>query len=145
MQLPILRGRGISEQDQTSSIPAAVVSESITKHYWPDSDPIGHRVRFAFGTQPPWFTIVGVSGDTVDWFFNQPEPAIYISYRQASARSLVGRTMQLVLRTGSDPSLAARGLISAVRAADPSEPVYHVKSMEQKRIVRRGADSVAHS
>jgi hypothetical protein len=52
-------------------------------------------------------------------------------YVDRPMRSLVGRTMQLVLRTGSDPSLAARGLISAVRAADPSEPVYHIKSMEQ--------------
>jgi putative ABC transport system permease protein len=130
MQLPLLRGRGILEQDQASSMPVIVISESVARHYWPGSDPIGRRIGFNFGP-PLSFTIVGVAGDTVDWFFNQPEPAVYVSYRQTPGLSLVSRTMRILLRTSGDPSLAAKGLISSVRAADPGEPLYQIKSMEQ--------------
>jgi putative ABC transport system permease protein len=36
-----------------------------------------------------------------------------------------------MLRTTGDPALAANALMSRVRAADSSEPVYEIKSMEQ--------------
>ncbi len=39
--------------------------------------------------------------------------------------------MRLLLRTAGEPALAASALIARVRAADPSEPVYQIKSMGQ--------------
>jgi len=144
LQLPIIRGRVIAEEDGPSAAPVVVVSESVAKRYFDGMDPIGRRIHFAVGTQPPWYTVVGVCGDTIEWFTNTPEPAIYISYRQAPALSLVARTARLVLRTSGDPSLAASGVIARVRTADPAEPVYQMQTMEQSfRDQRSGVEASA--
>jgi putative ABC transport system permease protein len=92
MQLPILRGRVIGDEDGPSTAPVAIISESAAKRYFGGVDPIGRRIHFNVGTEPPWYTVVGVCGDTMQWFTNTPEPAIYISYRQAPTLSLVART-----------------------------------------------------
>lgn len=123
MQMPILAGRAIAEQDTAGSLPVIVISKSIAQHYWPGSDPIGHRVRFG---QSPWLTIVGVSGDTIQWFTNQPEPAAYTAYRQKPVLNA-----QVLLRTSGDPTLVEKAVAAKVRAIDASEPVYQMKSMDQ--------------
>jgi len=144
LQLPILRGRVIGEEDRPSAAPVVVVSESVAKRYFDGIDPIGRRIHFAVGTQPPWYTVVGVCGDTTQWFTNTPEPAIYIAYRQAPELSLVARTTTLLLRTAGDPSLAAFGVIARVRGADPGEPIYKMQTMEQSfRDQRSGVEASA--
>jgi putative ABC transport system permease protein len=144
MQLPILRGRVIGDEDGPAAAPVAIISESVTKRYFGGVDPIGQRIHFNVGTQPPWYTVVGVCGDTMQWFTNTPEPAIYISYRQAPTLSLVARTTTVLLRTAGDPSLAASGVIARVRSADPAEPVYQMQTMEQSfRDQRSGVEASA--
>jgi predicted permease len=123
MQLPMIRGRGITGQDRADSTQVIIVSRSIAEHYWPGADPIGQKIHFG---RSPWMTVVGVSGDTVDWFTKQPRPAVYIPYAQYAVPN-----MRLLLRTAGDPALAAGALVVRVRAADPTEPVYQIKSMDQ--------------
>jgi putative ABC transport system permease protein len=123
MQVPIVRGRGITAQDRHGTTPVIVISRTIADHYWPGGDPIGQQIHFGAS---PWLTIVGVCGDIVDWFTNAPQPAVYAPYRQFAVSN-----MRLLVRTTGDPSLAASALVSRVRALDPSEPVYQIKTMEQ--------------
>jgi putative ABC transport system permease protein len=123
MQVPILRGRGITAQDVRGSTPVIVVSQSIADHYWPGTDPIGQQIHFG---QSPWLTVIGVSGNTMNWFSSEPLPTVYAPYRQYAVAN-----MRLLLRTTGDPLLATSALISRVRATDPSEPVYQIKTMEQ--------------
>jgi len=144
LQLPLLRGRVIGDEDGPAAAPAVVISESVAKRYFGGLEPIGRRIHFNVGTQPPWYAVVGVCGDTMQWFTNKPEPAIYIPYRQAPTLSLVARTTRLLLRTAGDPSLAAAGVVARIRAADPAEPVYRMQSMEQSfRDDRSGVESSA--
>ncbi len=123
MELPLIRGRGISESDVADSTQVVVISRRVAEHYWPGADPTGEQIRFG---QSPWLTIVGVAGDTVEWFTNEAEPAAYIPYRQYPVAN-----MRLLLRTAGDPTLASNALAARVRAEDPVEPVYRIKSMEQ--------------
>jgi putative ABC transport system permease protein len=123
MQMPILAGRAIGEQDTAASAPVIVIGKSIAEHYWPGADPLGHRIHFG---QSPWLTIVGVCGDTIQWFTKQPEPAVYTAYRQKPILNA-----RVLLRTVGDPELAGPALIAKVRALDPSEPVHQIKSMDQ--------------
>jgi len=123
MELPVLRGRAISAEDAAGSIPVAVISTSLAEYYWPGSDPIGKRVRWG---RSPWLTIVGVSADVKDWFFNTSEAAGYVSYRQAPVSN-----MQVRLRTDGDPLRVSNALMSSVRALDAREPIFNIKSMEQ--------------
>jgi putative ABC transport system permease protein len=125
MEIPVLQGRSISEQDGPESPKVVVVTESIARHYWPDSTPIGRRIKLG-ASQTPWLTVVGVCGDTKNWFTSEALPRAYIPYLQSPSRS-----MALYVRTAYDPMLAASGVRSQVREVDKNQPVYDIKSMEQ--------------
>ena len=46
LKIPIVRGRDVSDQDETDQPYVAVVSESFVKRVWPNDDPIGkHQYR----------------------------------------------------------------------------------------------------
>jgi putative ABC transport system permease protein len=123
-EIPILQGRNITDQDGPDSPKVVVVTDSIARHYWPDS-PIGRKIKLG-ASQAPWLTVVGVCGDTKNWFTSELWPRAYIPYLQAPSLS-----MTLFVRTVSDPMLAASGLRAKVRAVDKNQPVYDIKSMEQ--------------
>jgi len=126
MGIPVLKGRPISEHDTAEAPLAAVLSESVIRHYWPRvRDPIGARVRVG-GPQSPWFSVVGVVGDVKDWFSGQPQPAIYLSHLQRPQHS-----MKLLIRTSGDPLRVVSGARAQVRSLDADQPVYDVESMEQ--------------
>src|SRR5262249_48545646 len=124
------------EQDRDGSTPVVVISRRLADYYWPGSDPIGSRVRW--GTLP-WLTIVGVSGDTKDWFLNVATPAAYVPHRQTPRVN-----MQLLFRIDHDPLRATNAILARVRTLDSAEPVYGIKSMEQSLAEQRsGVESAA--
>jgi predicted permease len=125
MRIPIVQGRPIGEHDEPEAMPVVVLSESVVRHYWPDSSPIGEQIRFG-GPQSRLWTVIGVCGDVRDWFGGDPRPAAYVSHQQWSTSS-----MTLWLRTRREPMESARNARAAVRAIDASQPVFNVKSMEQ--------------
>jgi predicted permease len=65
MGQPILQGRDFNGSDTAEAPLVCIVSQSIAKRFWSNNSPIGKRIRWGRldGTRP-WFTIVGVVGDT---------------------------------------------------------------------------------
>jgi putative ABC transport system permease protein len=65
MGQPILQGRDFNAGDTADAPLVCIVSQSIAKRFWPNDSPIGKRIRGGRldGTRP-WFTIIGVVGDT---------------------------------------------------------------------------------
>ncbi|MGA7220659.1 MAG: ABC transporter permease [Candidatus Sulfotelmatobacter sp.] len=124
MQIPMLKGRPINEQDGADSPASVVISESLARRYWPNSDPLGERVRF--GHTGAWLTVVGVSGDIKNWFAGDPMPGAYVPYSQSPLLS-----MRLLMRTDGDPMQLAQSARAQVREADPTQGAYDVKTMEQ--------------
>jgi putative ABC transport system permease protein len=123
LQIPILRGRGFSDADREGGQPVAVVTESLVQRYFPDTDPIGRRIRT--GTNAPWLTIVGVSGDVIqDWFMRRNYPTLYRPLVQAPPRG-----MALLVRTAGAPAAAIADARAAVRALDPAQAVFEVMPM----------------
>jgi predicted permease len=125
MEIPVLRGRSVSEKDGTDSPRVVVISETVARHYWPNGDPVGSRIKLG-NARSPWLTVVGVSGDTKNWFFADPEPAAYVPCRQLPQRS-----MAIYLRTLGDPGLLANSARAQLHNVDRSQPAYDVKSMQQ--------------
>jgi predicted permease len=75
MGVPLREGRFFSGAERPDSLRVAVLSASVAKRYWPNSDPIGQRLRFG-SSDSPWITVIGVSGDIVwDWLTKEPAPA----------------------------------------------------------------------
>ncbi len=93
--VPILRGRGITEQDTATSPPVAIVNQAFVKKFFPNQDPIGRR----FGVERPEysgaFEIVGVFRDfkmnlqypreNVHAVFLRPLPQQYAGYKDDGA------------------------------------------------------------
>jgi len=125
MEIPILEGRAISPQDGADAAPVVVLSELVARHYWPGASAVGQRVQLG-NAQSPWLTVVGVCGDTKDWFGGTLRPAAYVSSSQEPRPA-----MTLALRTTGDPLLAVSGARARIREVDPNQPVYEVKTMEQ--------------
>jgi putative ABC transport system permease protein len=128
MRMPLLRGRNLTPQDRAGAPVVGVVTESFVREYFPNSDPIGARIRWARQEPPQWMTIVGVVADVKHMGLDQPaQPAFYYSYMQAD--QIWKRWMYLVVRSQSDPATLARQVKEQVWALDKQLPVTKVKPM----------------
>jgi len=127
MKIRLQRGRTFTDGDDQRTQPVAVISASMARRYWPHEDPIGRRVHFG-GPQSksPWMTVVGVVDDVKgERIEDEPPPMLYRPLRQAS-----NLLLSLVLKTEGDPRQVGAALAREVRAADPDQPTYGVKTMD---------------
>jgi putative ABC transport system permease protein len=125
LRLPLIQGRPIGDGDGRESQPVVVVSQSVARHYWPASNPIGSRLKLS-ANDPRWLTVVGVCGDVKDWFASRPEPRVYVSFEQApSAWATV------FLRTSAGSMQVSEAVRAEVRKVDRGQPVFDLKTMEQ--------------
>jgi putative ABC transport system permease protein len=100
MQIPLLRGRGLSDADRDGSEPVLLVSDSAARQSFPGADPIGRQVMFSWDSDPRWFTIAGVVGDVrQDSPASKPAPTFYLPIAQHPRRAT---DVQLMVRTHAD-------------------------------------------
>jgi putative ABC transport system permease protein len=126
MGIPLLKGRFFTHQDVKGRPLVAIINEEIAKDFWPDTDPIGRRLKFGYAkSEEPWLTIVGVIGNQQDptktWVHNE----IYVPHAQYGS----GRIMSLALRTNSDPESFTDVVRSEVHALDRDLPLFAVHPM----------------
>jgi putative ABC transport system permease protein len=127
LRIPILRGRGLSDTDREGSQPVAVISRSMASRFWPGKEAIGRRFRLVSAPARGWVTVVGISGDTIDdWFDSRNEPTMYLPVAQAPDGHV-----NLVARTSGDPSSLSPALRAALSAVDPEQPAFQVMTMEE--------------
>jgi predicted permease len=134
LQIPIVRGRGFTDHDNTGSAAVALISESLARSVWPGQDPIGQEVRML--TSDPgmrWYRIIGVAADTKDrGLGTEPHSAIYYSYYQG-----LGRYALLLVRTRPDPMSLAAEIRRAIVSVNDKLALDRLGSLE-----RQMADSV---
>jgi predicted permease len=138
--IDLVRGRTFDDHDDLRAPGAIVVSEGFARQFFSGIDPIGRRVSLGRGrppggpvqAQPPprppdsWLTIVGVVRDVKSARLDQPPPPqIYRSVWQLSNLALT-----LVVRTTQDPAALGESIRREVRAVDPNEPVFSVRTMD---------------
>ncbi len=134
MGIPLLRGRGFTEDDTYASPLVIVVDEAFVEQHLPDSDPIGQRIRTLLDEPRE---IVGVVGDVANsGLQNQAGPTTYFPYAQQP----FGNQQTIVLRTGSDPNAFVPVLQETIWSLDPNLPLVGIETLEE-----RLADSVQQS
>ncbi len=123
LAIPIRAGRSIGAADVDEAAPVAVVTSALAQRHWPDSTPVGTRVRLEGGD---WLTIVGVSAN-VSRAWNEPRPAmaIYRPYTLAPPAAV-----QLTLAGAHAVALlpAARERIWRI---DPGLPLTEARTIEE--------------
>ncbi|CAN5390979.1 ABC transporter permease [soil metagenome] len=127
MELPLTRGRALTEQDtETSAPPLAVINERLAKRIYLNADPVGKR--FKFKCDDEWVQVVGVVPDTKTRRMDAPpEMQIYVPY----ARRAAYRAMTIVVRTEGDPARIAPAVRTQVREIDAELPIYDVRTLEE--------------
>jgi predicted permease len=121
MNIPLVSGRLIDEQDRVGTRHVAVVSNALAKKEWPGESPLGKVIEFGNidGDMTP-ITIVGVVGDVLERDLSQPPTAaVYLSYRQRPGN---GNSMTVVMSTPTENSViaSARQIFRQLRPDAPT-------------------------
>ena len=127
MGIPLVAGRDLAATDDSAAPSVVVVSRSLARRVGLGGHAVGTQVRADMFGDSAVRTVVGVAGDVREWELSEdPLPAIYFPYAQHDASRLT-----LVVRGALQPTSLASEIRAAVRAVDPSLPVYNVRSMDQ--------------
>ena len=124
MEIPLLRGRGFTAQDEEHAPQVGIVSQAFVREFFPHQDVLGKHVTILFGKRD--VEIVGVVGDTK--YMSQREeitPLLYTPWLQEKAA--IG-TMYFALRTTGEPTTLAATVRQVVRGLDSNLPVTEVSS-----------------
>jgi predicted permease len=62
----LLEGRHLDSRDNTNSRKTAMISQSMAKHYWPESSPLEQRIKLNINEKDEWVYIVGIMEDILD-------------------------------------------------------------------------------
>jgi hypothetical protein len=128
MQIPLLAGRWISNDDRAHTEPVVVIDQKLAHKYWPNENPIGKRLKLAFGPGTP-ATIIGVVGNVRSSSLEEDsgDGMRYYPYSQ-----LPWGAASFVVRTQGNPYLVAPVLRRAVTAADATQTIFDVSSLESR-------------
>jgi putative ABC transport system permease protein len=137
MGIPILRGRGVTEQDTETSSSVVVINEAMARQFWPNEDPIGREFTFDSSPEERPREIVGIVGNVRQFVLTrESQSQAYVSYLQLASHTVPGWTesrvhKSLVIRT----QFASAGLIENVRRVisglAPDSPVFGIRTVEQ--------------
>ena len=124
VQVPLLRGRFFTAQDDESASRATIISNNLAERLWPGENPVGRSMLVGDGRRP--YQIIGVVGDLRGLqLAAAPEPTMYFHYRQFG-----WRTMTLALRATGDPASLAAAVRAKVADIDVEQPIFEVRSMQ---------------
>jgi len=129
----LVAGRKFTAQDDQDHPGVTIVNESFVKHYFPNENALGQRLR----PSPPgriWnnqrltsFEIVGIVRDVKLAGLEAPsEPAYYLPASQAPLQD-----MTLLVRTTTDPLSLVGAVRGAVLSIDPNQPISNVSTLEK--------------
>jgi predicted permease len=136
--IPMLAGRSFSTSDQAETPPVVIVNDRMARHYWPNEDPIGHRVAAGGGDKKTWASVVGVVSDVHQYGLDkEPAETMYFPVDQAGLTN-----GHLLVRTRENPLRMATQVAAIIHQIDPQQPVTEVRTLDQLRSAQLGTPRV---
>jgi predicted permease len=136
MEIPLLRGRIFTTQDDEHAPRVAIVSQAFARQFFPGEDVLGKHVTIIYRKRD--VEIVGVVADTK--YMSQREetkPLLYTPWQQEGED--IG-TMHFALRTAGEPTSLAATVRELVREMDYNLPVTEVSSQTARSQVTLGQE-----
>ena len=129
MAIPLAQGRAFTGQDTSESAPVVIISRRLAQRHFAGQDPIGQRLRMGDGERA--YEIVGIAGDVVhealsDNAERDSELAVYVPHAQNASSQ-----MSFIVRAESDPAQLTAAAQSELRALDPDQPIFDVRTLDQ--------------
>lgn len=137
MQIPLLRGRDFTANDNVNAPGVVIINQTFAKQYWGEEDPVGKRVALTDTlADAKWLTVVGVIKDVkqdewtgpVDLEFYIPclQDKTYIADEPFAVSSLT-----LVVRTWGNPNETVPAIRNAVWSIDKNVTISEVQTLEE--------------
>jgi putative ABC transport system permease protein len=107
--------------------PVLLINSRMAETCFPGENPIGRRLKLtSFDQNSPWFTVVGVVGDTRHTSLDSAlRPQVYVHQNVEPTPSMV-----VVLRARNDPSGYASVARAAVHELDANQPTGRIRAMQ---------------
>jgi putative ABC transport system permease protein len=134
LQIHLLRGRALTDQDRPGAPPVLVINESMAKRYFKGEDPIGKRILIqellygqpGLGPEIAW-EVVGIVGDEQTGDLGDTKsPGVYVTYSQSPTNDV-----NLVLSASADPALLTTAINAAVHEVDKNQALADVRTLDQ--------------
>jgi putative ABC transport system permease protein len=123
MEIPLVRGRLITDQDTATNPPVVLINETMARRFFPDEDPIGKRLDISGPTYMR--RIVGVVGDIKNENLRMATPPqVYEPFAQKP-----GTTIRVMLRTQSNPPGIVDTVRQMVRSIDSAQPISDAREL----------------
>jgi predicted permease len=138
MEIPLLRGRGFTAQDDQRAPQVAIVNQTFARQFFPNEDVLGKRVTPSGEHE---VEIIGVVADTK--YRSQREelkPLLYTPWQQEGA--VIGE-MSFALRTTGEPTALAATVRQVVRELDSSLPVTEVSTQTARAQATLGQERLS--
>ena len=129
MGIPLLRGRDFDDRDTgTNGERVVIINDRFARKFWPDSDPIGKRIKIGPPENNPWITIVGVVKDIHQTGLeNNIGYCVYEPLTQA-----VSNGEELAVRTFGDPASVISEVRNELHRIEPTLLVDNIATMDQR-------------
>ena len=149
---PTLRGRTFTAQEAETRSGVAMINVSMARRFFGPADeaalprlaegqlagagelgaidPVGQRFRLRDQQDAPWFTVIGVVPDVMIEELGDREvtPAAFVPYPYQETPNT-----GVIVRANGDTATLMPRLREAIRAADPTMPMFAVSSMDEIR------------
>jgi putative ABC transport system permease protein len=136
--IPLLTGRSFLPSDEAEAPPVVIVNDRMARHYWPNENPIGHRVAAGSGDKKTWASVVGVASDVHQYELDkEPADTMYFPVDQTGLTS-----GHLLVRTRGNPLRMATQVAALIHQIDPQQPVTEVRTLDQFRSAQLGTPRV---
>lgn len=129
MEIPLVKGRGITEQDTADSFKVALINKTMAAELWPNQDPLGKRIKFPGSEKnpQPWRTIVGVVNDVAQYALDRRPPMqMYLPHEQFPTSF-----NSIVVKTEGDPTAMTNAIRGEIRAVDKDQAVFKITTLEE--------------
>ncbi|HKA36475.1 MAG TPA: ABC transporter permease [Thermoanaerobaculia bacterium] len=119
--IPLLRGRGFTEQDLSTGAAVLLVNQAMARQIWPGEDPVGKAIIIG----KIRYEVIGVAGDVRhEGLLSTPGTAVYGPVSHFPRSSL-----RVFLRTAGDPRALAAPARAAIRALDPDQTISSIEPL----------------
>jgi predicted permease len=126
LRIPIVDGRGITDQDVEGSAQVVVVNQTLAKMLWPNERAVG-KMLYVRGTKKQAWQVAGIARDSKYLaVFETPLPHLYFPLRQ---RPFFMRV--LYVRSKMAPDLLGPRLQQEIQALDGDVPIADLKTLRQ--------------
>lgn len=133
--LPLLRGRLLTDSDQSGASRAVIINQKMAESLWPNQDPIGKHVEEVADEPSPGLLDPNIASIVVGVVSNTHHDSLAGGYNDEVYLPITPKNappqMTVLLRSHLPVAQTVSGLREAVAQVNPLAPVSHVRTMDE--------------